>query len=438
MQRMRWPPAFLALAVLGLAPLAGAAVQPPAATPSPEPVAAEPGTAVDAPAPTEPPDSVRPGRYRLGPFYVSPRFRVNSIGFDSNVNYTPTDRHADLTASGGPGLDVVLPVGHSSRVALEGQLDYVHFLRTPSLRHLAGGGRALAERNTPRSEFSLSHARMRSYRRPSFEVDERVIEDRQDTMASLRQRVLGRISVRAGGGVGTTDLPAGQEFLGVDLRQTMSTERWQARAGLDYTLTVKTRALVEAEREETKFPLLPLRNGVQDVVRAGLQTDSTALISGRLLIGAGWFHPASPLLREIQFSTASVSATWHVSPRTHLGIGYEQGLEYSALARATSPKLHTRRYSAHVEKELIWRMDLRLSGSITHLRNDGSVDLVTPEGQVSGTRRDRSAEAAADLGYRFRSRLRLGVRASYTERSSTFDYFGIDGLLVGVTVNYEP
>jgi hypothetical protein len=59
-------------------------------------------------------------------------------------------------------------------------------------------------------------------------------------------------------------------------------------------------------------------------------------------------------------------------------------------------------------------------------------------GLVVSVRDDKTREAGIDLGYRFRSRLRVGVAATYTDRRSTIAYFGIEGLIVGLTINYTP
>ena len=47
-------------------------------------------------------------------------------------------------------------------------------------------------------------------------------------------------------------------------------------------------------------------------------------------------------------------------------------------------------------------------------------------------------KAHADLGYRFRNSLRIGVAAFWADRTSSFADLGIEGLLVGLTVTYQP
>jgi hypothetical protein len=63
---------------------------------------------------------------------------------------------------------------------------------------------------------------------------------------------------------------------------------------------------------------------------------------------------------------------------------------------------------------------------------------VTPDGIETAPRDDRVREAGAEFGYQFRTRVRIGVTATYTTRESGFETFGVDGLLAGLTVQYNP
>ena len=51
--------------------------------------------------------------------------------------------------------------------------------------------------------------------------------------------------------------------------------------------------------------------------------------------------------------------------------------------------------------------------------SDGEVTIVTPDGEVVQAKQDdRVREAGAELGYQFRSRVRVGVTATYSTRRS--------------------
>src|SRR5262245_57008368 len=92
------------------------------------------------PPPIESPEATaaadRPGRCRLGPFYLTPRLRFGHIGLDTNVLYTSNDRQTDVNASGGPGLELVLPIRSRLRWIADGGTQYHYFVRTDSQRRL--------------------------------------------------------------------------------------------------------------------------------------------------------------------------------------------------------------------------------------------------------------------------------------------------------------
>ncbi len=71
-------------------------------------------------------------------------------------------------------------------------------------------------------------------------------------------------------------------------------------------------------------------------------------------------------------------------------------------------------------------------------RTDDVVLVPPGEEPVETFRDDRVREAGVELGYQFRSRVRMGVTAIYTERRSNIETFGIQGLLAGFTVTYNP
>src|SRR5687768_17712118 len=96
--------------------------------------AAEPQATSPASAPSTEPGG--PGALRLGPAYFTPSLRISSLGLDTNVFYTATDRRTDFIAHGGPGLEMVLPLRGAFRLRADGTLGYLYFARTKSQRRL--------------------------------------------------------------------------------------------------------------------------------------------------------------------------------------------------------------------------------------------------------------------------------------------------------------
>jgi hypothetical protein len=413
-----------------LSPCGAPAQEPPAEPPGPP--APEDSAAVKA--------SKRPGRFRMGPFYLTPKFHVQNIGLDTNVFYTPTDRQTDVMASGGPGLDLVLPVGPTGTIYGRGILDYLYFVRTPSQRRLNGSVSTGADFQGARTQLTAEQLWGRAFSRPSYQVNERIETYSESSRLNFRRGLFGRLYLRGEGSRLRSDIEQSVDYLGTDLRQTLSETRYLAGGGLEYAITVKTSFVVEANEQWDRFLYQPSRDADSTRVVAGFRTDSTALISGQALVGRRSFRPVAAPDVDQRLTVADVAATLNVTPRTHIGFTYARDLSYSAFdTTGSTPTVITEGYGVNIDKRLTTHIDLQLFGRVTRFRTNGEITVILPdEGSVVAVRSDRAAQAGADLGYVFRSRLRIGVSAIYTQRNSTIQYFGIDGLLMGLTVNYTP
>jgi hypothetical protein len=388
----------------------------------------------------EPPSTPRPGLFHFGPFYVTPYFHIGNIGLDTNVFYSATGRQTDVTATGGPGLELLLPLGAEARFRVNGTFDYLYFVRTVSQRRWNESGDARLEFKTGRTEGSVVESYARTFSRPNLEVDQRVLQTTETTQLDLRRRLFGRISLTLGALRSKADVDAGQLFLGTNLRATLSRDEYRAAAGLGYALTIKTSFVIEADQQWDRFPFDTGRDTDSNRLAAGFRTDETALISGRLLGGVRLLRPKALPGTQKQTPYADADATWNVSKRTKISGSYSRDLFFSAFVPlGPTPTLRMEVVGARIEKFFGDRIDLKLYARETHLITDGAITVVIPgQAPIVAVRDDRARETGVDLGYFFRPELRIGVAASYIDRRSTFSYFGISGLLVGGTVQYNP
>jgi hypothetical protein len=382
----------------------------------------------------------RPGRFRIGPLYLTPTLRVRTIGFDTNVFYTATNRRADFMALGGPGLDAVLPVRRSLRLSGGGDVTYLYFVRTPSQRRLTGSARGQLDWGSLRSGLTLSARHETEMRRPDLELDRRVLTRTETQRVDVWRQIFGRTTLRLKGERMRRELDEGEVHLGVDLRRALSQDRYLAGGEIAYGLTVKTSIVLVAERASYRMLFDDRRDVVVDHVMGGLRTDESALISGRALVGQAWVRPGDRSFGIERLVAADVDATLNLSRRTRFGGIYSRDTGHSALAAPGAAfMLTTERYGLRLDKDLVGDFNLELFARRSRLSGAGRVVVTLPDGTVAdGLRRDTADELGGDLGYRFRSRLRIGCAVSYVERRSTISYFGIDGLLVGLTVRYAP
>jgi hypothetical protein len=378
----------------------------------------------------------RPGLFRVGAFYLTPYLNIGSLGVDTNVFYTPTDRQTDFTASGGPGLEIVRPFGRESRLRLDGGLNYLYFAKTDSQRKLNGYGTAQLDLVGVKTRLFVEERYQSSYGRPSFEVNERVQQETEGTRGFLRRNLGDRFALAAFGSRERTTTDS-QDYLGTDLGDTLTEDRHRAGGELRLALSVKTQMVGGGEREWYRYPRLSERDGDSTKAYGGFRTDETALIAGQAFLGYQWFRLDTGGERSGLY--ADVDAAWNISPKTKLGVRYRREIDYSAFATTgPTPTNLNETIEVYLDKLLARNLYFHLFGRLATLASDGDITIVTPDGIETAVRDDRVREAGAEFGYQFRTRVRIGVTATYTTRESPFETFGVDGLLAGLTVQYNP
>jgi Putative beta-barrel porin 2 len=388
-------------------------------------------------APADP--GARPGMFRAGPVWITPRFRLGALGLDTNVFYAENERQTDFTASGGPALEVLLPL-RAARLIVRGGLNYLYFARTASQRRLTGDALARFELGRGRVRIGVFESYDRRFERPSYEVTTRLESAEWTTGGDLGVDFSSRVRLLLRGHYRKADLPAGQLFLGVDLSPALVRNETHAAASWRFGLTPKTWFLLDGEARLDRHPLLPVRDGDTSRLSGGLELVSPTRLDGRALVGVVRFEPKDRerwSARTEPFVSAALG--YRFGPRTRLWVEHRRDLSYSAFTPVDrSPTLDTHSSTLGLEKGFGSRVDLRSFGTYAVQRSDGAILRPGQAASSSRIREDEVWEAGANLGYLFGSRLRIGVGATYTDRRSTFADFGIRGLVVGGTVSFNP
>jgi hypothetical protein len=400
--------------------------------------AAQEPAMVPQPAAVVPP-SDRPGLWHWGPFWVTPRFRLGTVGLDTNVFYTATDRRTDFSASGGPGLSVVVPM-HAARLLIDGDLNYVYFVKTASQRRPAGGGRARLEVGQRRVRAGIEETFDRTFARPNFEVDRRVVGDQWTSRGDLKVDLPGHLGIRADLSVQRINLNQGQDYYGTDLSTTLNRDVRLGILGLVYRITPKTSLIAEGDYQQDRFKIETERDADSNRVYGGFEVVSLTRFSGRVVAGVRLFRPKDQVYsdKRAPYYDAIVRYTFGLS--TLFSLAARRDLEFSAFrTTGSTPTIQRETFEARLEKRFYGRVSLWIFGGHDQFLTDGEVSVVDGLGRTTtAVRNDGTWRGGADLGYYFRSRLRIGVAATYTERTSRFTDFGLQGLLVGATVTYRP
>lgn len=382
--------------------------------------------------------SGRAGLFRAGGWYFTPYLNIGTLGVDSNVFYTPTDAQTDFTFSGGPGLDVIRPFAGSHRLRIDGGLDYLWFARTEAQRRLNWYGASELELDGVKTSLVLSGGYAGTFSRPSFDVDKRVQRDTITATARIVRRLGDRWQAAGWGAFRDTETEDSL-YLGTDLGDTLTERRYDAGGELRRALTIKTQLVAGGEHSWHAFPRLSERNGRTSLAYGGFRTRADALISGEAMGGYRWFWSDAGSWDGRGLWYANVNATLNITRRTAFGATFFHDLEYSALNTITgAPTLANERLRVFLDKLLTSSIYVRLFGR--RIRYTTEELAIQPAGveMIIGARNDRVHEAGVELGYQFRARVRVGISAVYTERQSNVETFGVEGLLAGLTVTYDP
>jgi hypothetical protein len=116
-------------------------------------------------------------------------------------------------------------------------VDYVYFLETASQRRLAGDGKARLDLTGTNARAGLEAGWRRTFTRPNFEVDRRIVQDVPHARADGQVDVGARLQLRGDASATRLDVHAGQDWGGADLSRALSRDIYLGRFDLAYRVT---------------------------------------------------------------------------------------------------------------------------------------------------------------------------------------------------------
>lgn len=396
-------------------------------------------SSVPAASQTTPEEQGGPLHFHVGPFAIAPYIRLGQVALDTNVYYTPEDRKTDLTASGGPGLRISLPIGKVG-LYVDGNVNYYWFARTQEERRFGGAAGGGFEWNASAFHLGISRFLTRSYERPSIEVDRRVLRNTWDSGISLDMDLSRRFRVEPTFSISNRRAATGTQFLGADLSSSLTEDRYRAELQLKYGLTPKTDFVILTDQEWSRFPKATTRDVDSNRLGGGIALESETRLTGSVIGGVRFFRPQVP--GGTSFTRPFVRAGLElVGQKTRMGVGYSLETAYSAFdsQRPTLPTLDTQQAHVTLIRRFGRVIEVNLGGGLETLKNNVPVVIRRQGGSEVIRRDDQFYNASLDLGFRIRERFRLGLVATYNERQSNhFADFGVDSLLLGASVRFNP
>src|SRR5438105_7338225 len=325
----------------------------------------------------------RPGLIRLGPIYLTPKLRIGPIGLDTNTLWIPEKQPVDFRVGGGPGLEIVVPMG-PAKIVVEGGATYTYYVKHKDQRRLAGEGTARVRIDRGRVHANVEEVYTRYFWRPNFEVDRRIVEDQWQTRGTLDLDAGARLSLIPGLSTQRFDVPQHQTFLGTDLTQTMSYSETIALAGFKYHLTEKTSLLVAGDYQIDRFKFLTSRDADSDRIYGGLEIVSPTRLDGRAVGGVRLFRLKGQGGQTGAHRTdpyADVQLRYRFGPRTYLEARYLTDIAYSPFEVAgETPTNHTDTVYGRLNKALGAGFDINAFGTYMKLGTHGAITIVRDNG----------------------------------------------------------
>src|SRR5436309_4663766 len=117
----------------------------------------------------------RPGRFRVGPVYLTPKLQLKNAGVDTNVFNQRTGEVPDNSVVLSPTMLAAWPVGRRLRLTGEGHVDLNYFRRQTDERSTDFGGEGRAEVDIGPFTLFGAGGGGQSRQRFSIDLDQRVL-----------------------------------------------------------------------------------------------------------------------------------------------------------------------------------------------------------------------------------------------------------------------
>jgi hypothetical protein len=395
---------------------------------------------VAAAAGAEPKDKKRPGRFRVGPVYLTPKLELKNAGVDTNVFNERTGEIPDTSIILTPSVTALWPVSRRLRLTGDGHLDLNYFHREDTERStdFGAGGRAEVEVG-PFVLFGAGGGGQ-SRQRFSIEFDQRVLRQEKWGAAGATLNVTRRISA-SGSGSSYVYRYESKIVDGTNIKLSLDRDELTGTGQLRYAMTSRTNLTASADVIEDRF--LELTKTASRLSRSyrymgGFEFGEKALVRGKLMAGVRVF-PVSDSAPSYKGPAVATSLSF---PLMHYGIGSviaERDVQFALSPATFQADSHRNTY---VSTRLRGEATVNLPLSLIAIGNFGLEQakflLPYPAGPVFGTRIDHLWTGGASLLRSFRTGVRLGGTIQWDRRVSSFSSFDYEGLRYGVRAEVVP
>lgn len=347
-----------------------------------------------------------PGTAVFGPFRITPALSVKDMGVDNNVFNDSVDPKTDFTFTLTPSADIRfrarrLKIGYTTVV------DYVYYHTYASERGLNSNGAVRAEVDLGRLNPYFTLTGLDTKSRLNTEVDARARHHDTTYGAGLSLLIASRTRLLVGATRKRIAYDPGEEFRGVELRDSFNGYLDTLNAGMGVALTPLTSLTMQVAREQQTFDLSPDRDSDSWRIAPTINFSNDGPLTGSAAIGYRHFHTKSSAVPDQSTLTTAVSIGATIYGRHQLQAIANRDVQYSYEA-STDYYLGTT-FGLTWTTLLAGPVDVRATGS----RSTMDYSRVSP---TAG--RDTMVVYGGGVGYRLTSRARLGMNVEWSRRDS--------------------
>jgi hypothetical protein len=383
----------------------------------------------------------RPGRFRVGPVYLTPKLQLKNAGVDTNVFNQRTDEIADTSVVLSPTVLAAWPIGRRLRLTGESHVDLNYFRRQSSERSADFGGEGRAEVDVGPFTLFGAGGGGQSRQRFSIDLDQRVLRHERWGSTGLTITPTRRVSVTV---FGTGRVYEYGSFVvrGANVKESLDRNELTGTAQVRYVLSRRTTLVGSADAIEDRFLRQP--RAVSRVSRSyrylgGFEFGEKALIRGKLLAGIREF-PTSLSAPSYRGPALATSLTL---PLLHFGLGTVVAERDIYFALTPTTTLGPDRFrNTYVSTRFGGEAEVGLPFALFGRANFGfeEAKYLLPylvEGAF-GRRIDHLWTAGASVLRSFRAGVRVGGTIQWGRRVSSFPAFSYQGLRYGVQAELVP
>lgn len=382
----------------------------------------------------------RAGRYRIGPFYVTPKLLLRDFGVDTNVFAEEGSGVSDMIIDLAPQL-VLAPAGRRVRLSGIGALDINHFVNEASERSIDHEVTGRLEVDVGRQFTLIGAGGQGTFReRFSFEEEERIQRHESSVGGGLSYTPAARLT---GSALLTRQVYGfdGGSALANLVKETLDRTSLVGSLRAQYALTRATAIVAswESFRDNFDTAVGPAPREVRSSrLLGGLELSRRAIVRGKLMAGVRHFPSDAGVA---PYDGLALSANLGVPL---FGVGQVAGLADRdvrfGLNRAGSAEDQRRNTYVWTRfgGELGLELPLSLVGRAHVGRERASFLLPFQTGDTLKERVDRLWTVNGSVTRQISASLKVGLNMEWQRRTSNFPGSSSDRVRWGVQAEYLP